>query len=353
MESLFSGWESSWWKNSLHCKRIWLFGCYTGMLRKKRFYVIAFLIPVLAFVVYALHRFQPYIHNQWDDAKLTAAIAKGDYGEATFGYQEGPSRKIRYVQLGEDPEKPLLVFIHGSPSSSAFWFNMLRDSVLRSEANLLAIDRPGYGGSGLGIPMISVEEQAENVAAIIRDRRVVPDQPVILHGSSYGGTVSARIAMDYPAMIDGLLLQSASTAPREEYTYWATHPTSHWSLSWLLPSSLQTANTEKLNHQQQLEDMADGWENIEASTVILHGTDDWLIYPPNAYYSCDQLTNAEEVVHHMVAGKEHDLITSAPKLLKKYLHRLLDKVQLKDQATLEMIDSLPTLAPTAAGYRQR
>lgn len=298
------------------------------MLSKKRFYVIALLLlPVLAFFGYALYRFQPFIQNQWDDAKLTAAIAKGNYGEATFGYLEGPSRKIRYVQLGEDAKKPMLVFIHGSPSSSAFWFNLLRDSVLRSEANLLAIDRPGYGGSGLGVPMISVAEQAKNVAAIIRNRQVVPDQPVILHGSSYGGTVSARVAMDYPAMVDGLLLQSASTAPKEEYTYWATHPTSHWSLSWLLPSSLQTANYEKLSHQEQLENMSGGWENIDATTVILHGTKDWLIYPPNAYYSCDQLVNAKEVVHHMVEGKEHDLITSAPKLLKRYLYRLVDKVK--------------------------
>jgi len=322
------------------------------MLRKKRFYfLVFFVLPVVAFVAYALYRFQPFIHNQWDDAKLTAAIAKGEYGEATFGYQEGPSRKIRYVQLGEDPDKPLLVFVHGSPSSSAFWFNMLRDSVLRSEANLLIIDRPGYGGSGLGLPMISVEEQADNVAAIIRERRTLPDQPVILHGSSYGGTVSARIAMDFPDLIDGLLLQSASTAPREEYTYWATHATSHWSLSWLLPGSLQSANNEKLSHQKQLEDMADGWENIDAATVILHGTDDWLIYPPNAYYSCDHLVNAEEVVHHMVAGKQHDLIKSAPKLLKNYLHRLLDKVRTDREESAA--DTLPAAEDSPRDYRQR
>jgi pimeloyl-ACP methyl ester carboxylesterase len=190
---------------------------------------------------------------------------------------------------------------------------------------LLAVDRPGYGGSGLGIPMISVKEQASNVAAIIRERRANVNQPIILHGSSYGGTVSARIAMDFPDLIKGLLLQSASTAPREEYTYWATHPTSHWSLNWLLPSSLQTANSEKLSHQQQLEEMVDNWTNIKANTVILHGTDDWLIYPPNAYYSCDQLVNAIEVIHHMVPGKKHDLIWSAPKLLREYLLKLIKR----------------------------
>jgi pimeloyl-ACP methyl ester carboxylesterase len=312
------------------------------MPRTKRFLAILLLTPIILFLAYAVYRFEPFVRNQWNDAKLTAAIAEGHFGDATFGYLKGPSRNIRYVQFGEDPSKPMLVFIHGSPSSSAFWFHLLRDSTLRAEANLLAVDRPGYGGSGLGIPMISVEEQAKNVAATIKSRQANPDQPIILHGSSYGGTVSARIAMDFPDLINGLLLQSASTAPREEYTYWATHPTSHWSLSWLLPSSIQTANSEKLSHQEQLEDMVDNWINIRANTVILHGTDDWLIYPPNAYYSCDKLVNAKEVIHHMVPGKQHDLIWSAPKLLKTYLLKLIKREQAQTSSNTVPEASLST-----------
>jgi pimeloyl-ACP methyl ester carboxylesterase len=200
------------------------------MPRRKRFFALLLLTPIILFLAYAVYRFEPFVRNQWDDAKLTAAIAEGHFGDATFGYLKGPSRNIRYVQFGEDPDKPMLVFIHGSPSSSAFWFHLLRDSTLRAAANLLAVDRPGYGGSGLGIPMTSVKEQAKNVAAIIKSRQANSAQPIILHGSSYGGTVSARIAMDFPDLISGLLLQSASTAPREEYTYWVTHPTSHWRI---------------------------------------------------------------------------------------------------------------------------
>lgn len=293
------------------------------MFRKKRFYLF---LPLVLFVAYVLYRIEPYNRNQWSDEQLLAAFLRDTVSVAEVGFLEGKGRKIRYVQIGADTTKPLLVFIHGSPSSTAFWVKMMQDSTLQERANLLAIDRPGYGGSGLGKALISVKKQASYVADVIKDRRMSPVQPVILHGSSYGGTVSARIAMDYPEMIDGLLLQSASTAPREEYTYWITHPTSRWPLSKLIPPALHTANNEKLSHQAQLEDMAEHWGRINASTVVLHGTDDWLIYPPNAYYSCDMLTNAEPLVHHMVENGEHDLIYRTPKLLKRYLNKLLDDV---------------------------
>lgn len=292
------------------------------LLRKKRLY---FLVAVLLFVSYAIYRLEPYVRIQMDDETLSAVMTRANLDIAEIGYQEGTTRQLRYLQIGQDSAKPLLVFIHGAPSSSAWWLSMMRDSSLRQDANLLAIDRPGYGGSGLGNPMTSVREQAENVAAVIRSR-VAPGQKVILHGSSYGGTVSARIAMDYPELVDGLLLQSASLAPSEEYTYWITNPNSIWALSWLLPSGLNSANHEKLAHEAELEDMADEWPEITAKTVILHGTEDWLIYPRNAYYACDRLDNAPLLIHHMVAGKQHDLLYTAPKLLKHYLHLLIEEV---------------------------
>ena len=291
------------------------------LLRKKRLYIV---LSLLVFVTYAIYRLEPYVRIQMDDATLSAVMLRANLDRAEIGYLKGTSRRLRYLQIGQDSTKPLLVFIHGAPSSSAWWLSMMRDSSLREDANLLAIDRPGYGGSGLGNPMTSVQEQAANVAAVIRDRKY-PHQKVILHGSSYGGTVSARIAMDFPDLVDGLLLQSASMAPAQEYTYWVTNPNSLWALSWLLPSGLNTANYEKLAHEAELQDMADEWRRINATTVILHGTEDWLIYPRNAYYACEKLINTPTLIHHMVAGKQHDLLYTAPNLLKRYLHFLIEE----------------------------
>ncbi|NJC26404.1 alpha/beta fold hydrolase [Neolewinella antarctica] len=296
------------------------------MFRKKRHFAYLVLVPLVVFLIYAGYRVYPYYKNQPTDADLIHSFTDLSADDITLGYVEGTSRDLRYLEIGSQPDKPLLVFIHGSPSSSVFWVKMMQDSALLSRANLLAIDRPGYGGSGLGNAMTSVSEQAENVVEVIREKMSGPDQPVIIHGSSYGGTVSARIAMDFPDIVDGLLLQSASMAPNEEYVYWLSHPTSHWLIRWALPAGIRTANQEKLNHQQQLEDMVDEWDNIDASTVIIHGTDDWLIYPRNAYFACGRLTNASKLIHHMVDGGQHDLIYRTPDLIKAYLNELLDDV---------------------------
>ena len=317
---------------------------------RKRYLLYGFLLALVAFGFYANHRLKRFVTIQMDDEAFAAALERRSL-DADLGYVEGPSRTLRYLLVGQDSSKPLTVFIHGAPSAGAWWLDMISDSSLLAATNMLAIDRPGYGGSGLGQPMTSVEEQAENIIEVIREVRL-PDQDVILHGSSYGGTVSARIAMDYPRTIDGLLLQSASTAPLQEYTYWLTHPTSHWSLNWLVPKGVHTANLEKLAHRKQLEAMSDEWGNIEASTVIVHGTKDWLIYPRNAYYACDKLTNAEVVIHHMVEGREHDLVWTAPDLLKSYLHRLIRRLDEGAGHVPAVTDSLRSAPGLSASLRK-
>ncbi len=256
------------------------------------------------------------------------------------------TRRIRYVELGHD-SLPLIVFIHGAPSSSSFWTDLLLDTLLLEHAKLLAVDRPGYGYSGFGQPEVSVSKQAAYIARLLQRKRV-EHTSIILHGSSYGGTVAARIAMDYPELVDGLLLQSASVAPGEEKTYWISYPTSHWTLSWLMPSTIRVANAEKLSHRQQLEEMAPHWGNIRSPAIVLHGTSDELIYPTNAEYVRDKLKNALFLEVQMVKDKGHDLLWTGRKLLIRSLLKLLDP-SLQKSRSLPSLSSNQMAHPLAAG----
>ncbi len=283
--------------------------------RRKRYYVLLLLLGAVYFLYHMLEL-------QVSDGALTAQLNQNGYQlEAKVGYFRSGERKLRYVEIGRD-SLPLIVFLHGAPSSSAFWLSMMTDSSLLSRAKLLAVDRPGYGSSGIGLPEISVQKQAASVSRLLREKRREHER-IILHGSSYGGTLAARLAMDYPDLVDGVLLQSASVKPGSEKTFWITYPTSHWSLSWLMPGGLHTANVEKLTHREQLEAMVDGWDRIDDPTIILHGTNDWLIYPDNAYFACEELVNAPYVRHIMAEGRGHDLLWTEPELLRRSLLRLL------------------------------
>ena len=264
------------------------------------------------------------LHFRIEDNAYLKRLNNNPFGlEAKVSYHQDHGRKVRYVEIGRDT-LPLIVFVHGAPSSSSFWKDMLQDTTLLSHAKLLAVDRPGYGFSGYGRPELSLKKQARILSKILKKKR--KEHPkIVLHGSSYGGTLVARLAMDYPNLIDGILLQSASVAPGEEKTYWISYPTSHWALKWLIPPAIQMANAEKLSHKIQLDSMANRWHRIKSKAIILHGDNDGLIYPKNAYFAKEKLINAPIIDFKMLPGRGHDLLWTKRELLIESLIKLLTK----------------------------
>lgn len=285
------------------------------IIRKKRLYFS------LAFVLLLLYSYDLFeLRISTDTYKEILSDNVWGY-EAEFDYLVAEDRRLRYLEIGAD-SLPLIVFIHGAPSSSSFWRSMLRDSLLLSKAKLMAVDRPGYGYSGYGRPETSVRRQAELIAAVIQQKRE-QHSSIILHGSSYGGTVAARIAMDYPDLVDGLLLQSASLMPEGEKTYLFSHITQYWPLSWLLPGSIHVANMEKLSHKFELDSMAVLWDRIKSAAIILHGDKDGLIYPENAIFALERMSNASFLELNMLEGRKHDLMQTKRQLLKQSLQKLI------------------------------
>lgn len=282
---------------------------------RKRFY---FSLAIVLLFIYAYD----FMEMRISTPTFQAVLSDNPLGyRARFDTLEQDGRALRYLEIGTD-SLPLVVFIHGAPSSSSFWKTFLRDSSLLSKAKLMAVDRPGYGYSGYGQPELSVKKQAALIAEAIREKR--GQRPaVILHGSSYGGTVAARIAMDFPDLVDGLLLQSASLKAGSEKTFLFTHITRHWPFRWLLPGSIHVANMEKLSHKAQLDSMAGLWGRIKSATILLHGDEDGLIYPENAIFARDHLENASFLEFKILEGRKHDLLWTKRALLEKSLEKLI------------------------------
>lgn len=297
----------------------WLFGArflarLGRILSSKRWY-IAFLF--LSFV-YQVGRFR---HSDWFlEWRLGQTVP--EYAPH-IDYERGGYRPIRYLELGNASEQaPLVVLIHGSPSSLSIWLPYLEDPELLASARLLAMDRPGYGYSDFGRCETSVERQAASIIPLLRSRRA-RHQHIVLVGTSYGGTVAARIAMDCPECADGLIFQSSSLAPGQETIYWISYPTTHWALRWLMPGTVDVANHEKLAHTEQLLAMEPLWGQLCQPVMFLHGTADELIHPSNPVFAQNRLVHSPKIRIEWVPGHGHTLAFTAPERLKACVQDML------------------------------
>lgn len=124
--------------------------------------------------------------------------------EPTLSYYDKLDRKIRYASIGSDTSATLF-FIHGAPSSLSYYRDYMSDSSLLQRASMYAVDRAGYGFSGLGKPEVSIEKQVQLITPILDSLQKV-HRPVVVVAASYGTSIACRLAMDRPDLVDGLVL---------------------------------------------------------------------------------------------------------------------------------------------------
>ncbi|MFO7665749.1 MAG: alpha/beta hydrolase [Desulfobacterales bacterium] len=99
-----------------------------------------------------------------------------------------------------DPEKPTLVFVHGSGGSSALWEKQV-DS-LREYVNTIAIDLPGHGKSG-GPGLDRVEDYSASVTDFIETTGIPAPIPC---GLSIGGAIALQLILDYKTRFKAAIL---------------------------------------------------------------------------------------------------------------------------------------------------
>ncbi|HXD77968.1 MAG TPA: alpha/beta fold hydrolase, partial [Puia sp.] len=109
------------------------------------------IVSVVIFLILVLLIGDRFVQFRMNDKDLTSWFGARHIHPA-IGYYRAGGRKIRYIGVGNDTDATVL-FIHGAPSSLSYWRSYLADSVLLSRATMYAVDRPGYGYSGLGDPL--------------------------------------------------------------------------------------------------------------------------------------------------------------------------------------------------------
>ncbi|MBL8992726.1 MAG: alpha/beta hydrolase, partial [Spirochaetia bacterium] len=162
----------------------------------------------------------------------------------SFCYME-PGGRIRLVKTGKS-RTTSIVFVHGSPGDWKAWSSYLTNQNLLSRATLISLDRPGFGGSDPGIPERSVKIQSDRIYRAFRELSLRDSRPAsaVWIGHSYGGPVIARLAMDHPEAVQGLLFIGAPFDPELETIEWYQKVGAKPCVSRILPKIIYVVNEE-------------------------------------------------------------------------------------------------------------
>lgn len=218
---------------------------------------------------------------------------------------------VRWISAG-DATKPMVLFIHGSPGSWDAFKAYLSDSGLLQKAYLVALDRPGYGGSGT-IGLSTLQAQAEAVASGFIFNKDTQKITVVAH--SYGGPIAVKLALLFPNQIKQLILIAPAIAPEVEegigFKRKAQSMTEWTWWSWTLGSDMLNSAKEMQPLPNEVRQIEKDFLKLRLPITEIHGTDDPLAPYANQAYVMHAMKNAA-VDTIVLSGKNHFIPFTMP-----------------------------------------
>jgi pimeloyl-ACP methyl ester carboxylesterase len=182
-----------------------------------------------------------------------------------FKYADVDGLKIFYREAG-DVGKPKLLLLHGFPSSSHQYRNLM--ATLSDRFHVIAPDYPGFGNSDIPAPS-AFKYTFDNVARVVeRLLEKIGFTHFGMYVQDYGGPVGFRIVSRHPQWLEWLIVQNTNayeigfTAAWDELrsNYWKTKsPESEKAIgAFLLPTTIQTIYTH--GHPNPESISPDNWQ---------------------------------------------------------------------------------------------
>jgi len=241
-------------------------------------------IAILAMLLVSLSACMPRVlvnHEQVIKNRVinNPAVKKGIFqGEASH-------ISYRYTESHGDT---ILVFIHGTPGDwSALGHFLVDDELSKYAALRISLDRPGWGAvserSKTAFSLLSMAEQSAQITLFMDSlREQYPQAPIILVGHSYGASLAARLLMDKPEYVQGVMLLAGPLDPSLAGRRWYHHLADTALLKKILSDDLNKANVEMTSLQADLTAMLPYWQSIKVPITIIQGTKDKLVPAANS-----------------------------------------------------------------------
>lgn len=236
-------------------------------------------------------------------------------------------RKIQNLHFAEsgDPQKPLIVFVHGTPGSWQAWGDYLINPELQKEHYLISVDRPGFGKSQPGKSQPQLQRQSELISAVLKLK--LNSKKAILVGHSYGGPVVLQMALDYPDLIGGIILVASPADPNLEKILWYQKLANLTLSRWILPTSLNVCIDEIYPLKEELQKMEPRLKDLKTFVGIIHGGKDPLVPVKNVDFLKSKIS--QELLidlkvnsdwNHFIPWNQSDLIYKSIQNISDHLN---------------------------------
>ncbi len=283
---------------------------------KKRYIALALALGLLVSCQMEFLKFR-----KSDEKQRLQMLEKGQQNVSFETYKTG-SQSMHYTITGSD-SLPLVLFVHGAPGSSSQMLSYLSDTALTKVAQVATVDRPGYGYSCFGAAERSLEKQALALKPILEKHGT---GRAILVGHSFGGPVIARMAMDFPELVGGLVIVAGSIDPELEPEYWWQKPLDWRAIRWMVPPAFRVSNQEILPLKNELEQMLPLWDNIVCPVTVIQGMEDNLVDAGNAAFAGKMLVNSSHVVIDTIQNDGHFIMWTRQERIVGKIVEMIDLV---------------------------
>lgn len=227
------------------------------------------------------------------------------------------NRSIHYATISKADTLPLLLLIHGAPGAWYGYLNLMDDGILQSKFKIISVDRLGYGKSNYGKAELSTQIQALAIKKIIEVENTSNKKTYLL-GRSYGAPIAAWYAINYPQMVEKLLMVSPVIDPEHEKFYWFSN-IGKWRITkLLLPKLLNVATEEKYAHQQEMKLLLPKWKRLFVKTYVIVGEKDNIADTTNFSFAKHKLINCSATFLKL-KNTGHLVTREQPELIKKLL----------------------------------
>lgn len=206
---------------------------------------------------------------------------------------------LSFTKTGSPTAPYRIVFIHGSPGEKEAYEDYLNNSELQQKAELIAVDRIGYGDSEQKVET-SLLAQAHAIAPFLSSNK-----KNILVGHSLGSPIALQLALIESNKIAGMVLVASAFDPELEHPKWYNHAANTLLAQWLLPTDMNNSNLEMMVLSEQLTNLSQqDWSDLTMPIRVLHGAEDDLADPDNSKFAYERLKQNQATIRY-VKGEGH------------------------------------------------